>query len=201
VPVKGKEKRKGLGRKGALKWAQSDPLCHEILARMTVKPSSGVEIAKELGEDREHVAYRIRKMAGVYGDSPLIELVSTAQTNDRRRNLYRAVVRGVLDTETFAGLTKRARESLSVRTVNLIVGDTETSIMSGAMDSHPSMTLLRIPTPVDAQGYDEIADELVATQKRIEEIQIASVNRRAHSKESAIGVYTYLMAFPPRLDT
>lgn len=200
MAVSAKKNRVGLGRKAALKWALSDPLCHEILARMTERPSCAIEIAEELGSDvdREHVAYRIRKMAGNYGDAPLIELVETAQTDDRRRNLYRAIARGVLDTETFKKMSGRNQEALTLTAVNMITADMESSVMSDAINQHPAKTLLRMPTPVDEQGYKEIAAELLATLERIKDIQAASANRIAKSGEPTIDVHSYLMAFPPR---
>lgn len=198
MPVRAGIKRVGLGQKAALKWALSDPLCHQILAKMTERPSSGIEIANELEEDREHVAYRIRKMAGHYGDAPLIELVTTAQADDRRRNLYRATVRGVLDTEEFKRMSARGREDITLRAVDVIVGDLEAAVVSGAINRHTSKTLLRMPTPVDLQGYEELAEELVATLERAKEIQARAINRMAISGEPSIDVSTYLMAFPKR---
>lgn len=191
-----RKQRSDAEREAALGWALADPLCQLILSALGERPASGIELAESLGEDREKVAYRIRKLAGNYGDAPLIELVTTDKSDDRRRNLYRAIARGVLDTAASEGLSRLTREGLSAAAINTINDDIRASIEAGQLDRYPSRTLLRLAGTVDEVGLEEIGELLERSLKDVEEIEVQSDRRLAASGGRAIKIQTALIAIP-----
>jgi DNA-binding transcriptional ArsR family regulator len=182
----------------ALNQALSHPLRHRILAIMDERPASPTEIAKELGETREKIAYHVRVLAGQESDDaiPLIELVRINTARGGREHFYRSIVRPIIDTAASSKLSRLTREITSATTIDLIVGDLNNAFEAGAFDSHPARSLLRDEILVDDQGMHETGEIMMRCLAELNEVQAESINRMAKTAETGISVATALLAYP-----
>jgi hypothetical protein len=182
----------------ALNQALCHPLRHRILAIMDERPASPTEIAEELGETREKIAYHVRVLAGLESDDaiPLIELVRINTARGGREHFYRSIVRPVIDTPASAKLSRLTREVTSAAGIDLIVGDLTKAFEAATFDSHPARSLLRDEILVDNQGMNETGKIMMRCLAELNEVQAESINRMAKTGEAGMSVATALLAYP-----
>jgi DNA-binding transcriptional ArsR family regulator len=170
--------------------ALSHPLRQRLLERLGDRVASPVELAKEVEQPLNLVAYHVR----VLERRGILELVRTRPRRGATEHFYRAAVPAVLDDSQWRRLPASVRNLLVGRTLEHMWDDTAAAAESGRLardDVHVTRMLLEL----DQTGWREVSELLVATYERVQELQEESRVRIAESDEEPIGSELAMLHF------
>ncbi|HWT94487.1 MAG TPA: helix-turn-helix domain-containing protein [Solirubrobacteraceae bacterium] len=156
-----------------LRRALGHPLRMRVLMRLNQSVRSPVQLAAELEEPLNTVAYHVRVLL----DLGFLELVSTAPRRGATEHFYRAQERALLTDEDWATLPDATRAQLSASVLQQIWSDVSQAVARGSFDAEIDRHLSNTPLALDRQGWEELgvaAIELVETAIRL---QAESANR------------------------
>jgi DNA-binding transcriptional ArsR family regulator len=181
---------------------QLDPLVHkllghalrqEILIRLSDRPASPSQLAREMRETVERISDQI-KVLRKYGAVELLE-----ERTGRRgsiEHIYGAVICFMIDAAEWEALPEITQASSTATITKTVIGEWLRSLESGAFYSDPSHVLIRRPMPLDKQGREEMDALLCETDRKAFEIQRRSVERQQVSDEKPLRVVNVLASFP-----
>jgi DNA-binding transcriptional ArsR family regulator len=170
--------------------ALSHPLRQRLLERLGSRVASPVELAKEVDQPLNLVAYHVR----VLERRGILELVRTRPRRGATEHFYRATVPAVLDDSQWRRLPSTIRSLLAGRTLENIWEDTAAAAESGRLardDVHVTRALLEL----DETGWRELSALLIATFERALELQDDSRDRMAESGEAPIASELAMLHF------
>lgn len=172
--------------------ALAHPLRWRILSVLDEREACATELAEELDEDFNKVAYHLRELARL-GRAELVD-------EDRRRGgaqkFYKATVRPLIDMPSAEAMPRALRESVSGVIIKRMVGDFELAAEAGTIDCHPQRSLLRETGVLDGQGIVEAAHACEAHLERLKEIQARSAGRLNDAGVGGFRVSTHTSVIP-----
>jgi len=183
----------GVGANAELFRALGNPLKKRILYLLAEVEASPSQIAATLGEELSIVARYLREMAKT--KPPLIRVVRQRRARGRIISFYKTAARPVIEADSWEEVNRLLRGIHSAWAGQLLLGDLVESINSGVFDERTGRAMLRIPTVVDEQGFEEIEPAAKAYLEAIEQITVKSAERMAESGEPGINVMAGALAF------
>lgn len=174
----------------------------EALIALHEAERSAVEIADMLGEDVKHVTNNLRQLY----DAGCIEFVGHRGEGNIRRAVYRAVIRPLVDDETYRGMSIEERHDATGVALQWILAESLSSYRNGRMDHDEDLCLISDEPSLDTEGRRELRELLTAAYsdesgatlvalKSVQEIEGRAANRMAESGETGTTMVVGLMAF------
>ena len=168
---------------------------HRIRVQILVILSEGVftpdQIARVIGEPTNKVSHHIKELV----DAGSIELAKTEQVRNTLQHYYRAVEMPYYSDEEFAAMTPQQRQVTLGLALQQIMAEAMAAFWAGKMVTDPRVWITQRWFNVDAQGREEIADELARSWERVREIEIDSLNRCSESGEETESVIVGQLGF------
>lgn len=161
--------------------ALSHPLRAQLLMLLNERPASPNELARQVGERLENVAYHVR----VLRDLGCIELVDTAQRRGAVEHYYRAIERAFLSDEDWAGMPPKIRETLAGQWFETTSVDLMRALSTGTFaaqdDIHFSFTRVQL----DEEAWTVLHDKLEEVLELAFELEAQSTARSANGATTA----------------
>jgi DNA-binding transcriptional ArsR family regulator len=155
--------------------ALGHPLRQRILYTLGEGVASPSELSRKLGEPLGNVSYHVKILA----ECDAIELVKTAPVRGAVEHFYQATVRPYFDDEHWSDLPLSTRRALFDNSLQAIWSHLVVAARSGGLDdarSHVSWTELEL----DAEAYEEMAEQLKGVLERAIELHAESMARFAN---------------------
>jgi DNA-binding transcriptional ArsR family regulator len=164
----------------------------EILTLLNEAVYTPDEIAEILDEPLGRVTHHINELV----DRGAIELAKTEPARNWTRHYYRAVEQPYISEEQALAMTAQQRQIFVGVVLQSIMAESMSAFWSGNLIDDPSRTLLSWRWfNVDAQGQDEIIEELVGSWERIQQIEVRAAARRSQSQEEPISMIVAMQGF------
>ncbi len=186
-----KTKNKKEGVEQVVAKAFAHPLRVQILIILNEKVASPNMLAQHLDQSLNLVAYHVR----VLEKYDCIELVDTKQRRGATEHFYRATRRQFLTDSEWSRLPKILRPGLSGAVLKTAFDDVEEALDQNTFDELEDRHLSRTPMVVDRKGWDDAAEVLAETLKRLIEIQAESTERLGTSDEEGIHSKVLMLHF------
>jgi DNA-binding transcriptional ArsR family regulator len=148
------------------------PLRHRLLAILNERTASPKELAREVGMPVPNVSYHVDRLL----DAEAIELVYEEPRRGVSEHFYRAVAIASHSDEAWAALTAQERAQITHGNVQRMVADLLSAAEGDGFEhrrSHQSWVHFEL----DERGFNEVADVLESTLKRILTIRDRSRRR------------------------
>lgn len=163
----------------------------EALAILNEGVYSPDEIAEIIGEPTNKVSHHIKELL----DAGSIELARTEPVRNTVQHYYRAVEMPYYSDEEVAAMPPQQRQVIIGLILQAIMAESMAAFWAGKMHSDPRVWLTWRWFNVDAQGREEIADELARSWERVREIEAEAASRRAASDEDPVSVIVASLGF------
>jgi len=188
---KTKDKSKKEGVEQVVAKAFAHPLRVQILVILNEKTASPNMLAQQLDQSLNLVAYHVR----VLEKYDCIELVDTKQRRGATEHFYHATRRQFLTDSEWSRLPKILRPGLSGAVLKTAFDDVEEALDQNTFDELEDRHLSRTPMVVDRKGWEDAADVLAETLKRLIEIQAEATERLGESGEEGIHSKVLMLHF------
>jgi DNA-binding transcriptional ArsR family regulator len=152
----------------------SHPLRRRIWYAMTEHPISPRELADQLGQPVNDVAYHVRRLR----DLGIIELVGTKPVRGATQHFYRAVKRPHLTNEEVEGLDPDDSTANATNILQLEFADAASSLEAGKLVERPEHVIFRLALSLDEEGWQEYHAILMEAADRLYEAEARCVDRR-----------------------
>ena len=162
--------------------AFAHPLRVQILIILNERVASPNNLAKELGESLNLVAYHVR----VLEKFECIELVKTKQRRGATEHFYRATRRQFFTDREWEGMPASLRPGLSDAMLKAVLDDIGEAVNNATFDELADRHLSRTPMVVDKKGWEDVSSLLADTLDRVLEIQTEASQRLAESGEGSM---------------
>lgn len=169
--------------------ALSHPLRVQILRLLEEKDGSPVEIATTLGLPVNRVSYHMRQLAR-FG---LIKLVKRTPRRGAVEHHYRLQARPRISDKAWAEAPEIVKQAMTGAAVEQILAHVHSNAASGGFDRSDAH-LSRSDVTLDDRGWSDVAQELLKTLKRIDEIHASSAQRLKNSNHDGHVRGTVVMA-------
>jgi DNA-binding transcriptional ArsR family regulator len=173
----------------------SHPLRRRIWYAMTEHPISPRELADELRQPVNDVAYHVRKLR----DMGIIELVGTRPVRGATQHFYRAVQRPHLSNEEVEALADGDSIANATNILQLEFADAASSLEAGKLVERPEHFIFRLSVGLDEEGWQEYHEILAEAAERLYEAEARCVDRRreqgAEAEADSIPVAVHLNLF------
>lgn len=171
----------------------SHPLRRRIWDAITEHPISPRELADQLHEPVNDVAYHTRKLR----DLGMIEPAGTRPVRGATQHFYRAVRRPHLSNEEVESLTPAQSAADATHILQRELADAASSLEAGKMVERPEHYLFRYPVTLDEEGWQEFHSIFADAARRLYEAEARSVERRAEKGEESepVSVVAHLNLF------
>jgi DNA-binding transcriptional ArsR family regulator len=177
--------------------ALAHPMRMRLLAVLSEREASPVELAAELDERLSNVAYHVRTLETL----GCVELVRTTQRRGALEHHYRATTRPWLTEAQWSRLPAASRRSISASRLSEIWTDAMAALASDTFDSRTDRHLSWTNLVLDDQAWRELAAILAETLDRALELQAEAAARlqeeRAGEPVDAKLVLMHYEAAPP----
>jgi predicted transcriptional regulator len=184
---KSKEQAKSLGA------IVSHALRRRLWDAIAERPISPRELADELGEPVNDVAYHVR----VLRDMGVIEPAGTRPVRGATQHFYRAVRRPHLTNEEVETLTPEDSAANATNILQLEFADAATSLEAGALVERPEHFIFRRALSLDEEGWQEFHSIFAETAERLYQAEARCVDRRREKGEEgeSVSVVAHLNLF------
>jgi DNA-binding transcriptional ArsR family regulator len=171
----------------------SHPLRRRIWDAITEHPISPSELAEQLKEPVNDVAYHTRKLR----DLGMIEPAGTRPVRGATQHFYRAVKRPHFSNDEVDSLTPDQVAADATHILQREFADAATSLETGKMVVRPEHCLFRYPVTLDDEGWQEFAAIFAETVDRLYEAEARCVERRAQNgvENESVSVVAHLNLF------
>jgi DNA-binding transcriptional ArsR family regulator len=150
------------------------PLRRRIWYAMTEHPISPRELADELQEPVNDVAYHVR----VLRDLGIIELAGTRPVRGATQHFYRAVRRPHLTNEEVEQIGLEDSAANATNVLQLEFADAAAALEAGKLVERPEHFLFRLAVTLDEEGWQEFHSILSDAADRIYAAESRCVDRR-----------------------
>jgi hypothetical protein len=189
------KQRQGAQRQGAnssIAAIVTHPLrsrCWTVLAERVASPNELKDIlAASLGDVSYHVG--VLKKLGV------VELVRTEPRRGAVEHFYRAIERPTIEETEYAVMSRQEREDFDLLTAQLAFADVSSSFEQGTFCRRTNHALIRVPTEVDEEGFEELHQASKEFLEKVYDIQAASAERMSNETDAeSIPVTALAMSF------
>jgi DNA-binding transcriptional ArsR family regulator len=157
------------------------------------RPISPRELADELNEPVNDVAYHVRRLR----DLGIIELAGTRPVRGATQHFYRVVRRPYLSNEEVAGLDDEEATASAMNILQIEFADAASSLEAKKLVARPEHYLFRMPANLDEEGWQEFHKIFAEAAERLYEAEARSVERRGKNGEESetISVVAHLNFF------
>lgn len=164
--------------------AMTHPTRLRALRVLTEREATPREIAEEIGEPLNNVAYHIKVLTRL----GCIELVSVNQTQGGRvaEHVYRGTQRPYFDEGAWDQLDETEKLNVISAIMHHISEDVATSMVHGTFYEHDDTHLSRTPMVVDDEGWKEVIEVLDGALEELMAIQGRINERRADPSETKL---------------
>jgi DNA-binding transcriptional ArsR family regulator len=143
--------RAGVEAKNVLE-ALADPLRRAIIEELALKPASAAELAAQLDAPIEQVRYQVKRLRA-------LELVTIHAERTRRGAIERTFTADctnlIFNRDEVHSIPERILGQQYRRTTSRIFRDAVEAARTGALRNDERHYLVRIPLPLDSQGWRE----------------------------------------------
>lgn len=177
----------------------SHPLRCRILAILTERIASPVQIAHELKEDLSNVSYHTTVLL-TKTEPELIELVDTEPVRGCTEHFYRAVQRPELTDEDYEVMTVTERIEFGRTVTQLALADVIAAMENGVFGERHDHHVSRFPTNVDESGWKELRDIHAESLEKTYEVVKNVAERTAGDPQAAnirVRSCTWFHQMPP----
>lgn len=151
----------------------SHPLRIQSLIALTERKASCAELAREFEVDLGTLYFHLDKLH----KADLIEVVEQRPAKGSTESFYRAAQRPEIDEDENAALSVKGRLKWSKRIVALILADADTSIQAETFAERPDHSVIRFPTNVDQQGWEDLNEAAKQFLAKAMDIEAQSAGR------------------------
>lgn len=157
------------------------------------RPISPRELADQLGEPVNDVAYHVR----VLRDMGVIELAGTRPVRGATQHFYRAVRRPHLTNEEVEALSPEDSAANATNIFQLEFADAAASLEAGRLVERPEHFIFRRALTLDEEGWQEFHEIFAETAERLYEVEARCVDRRREKGEESesVSVVAHLNLF------
>jgi DNA-binding transcriptional ArsR family regulator len=169
------------------------PLRRRIWYAMTEASISPRELADQLREPVNDVAYHVRKLR----DLGIIELVGTRPVRGATQHFYRAVRRPHLSNEDVESLSPEDTGASVTNILQIEFADVAASLEAGKLVERPEHYVFRMPANLDEEGWQEFHAIFAEAADRLYEAEARCVDRRREKGEESesVSVVAHLNLF------
>lgn len=188
-----KQERPTIGRRGMRDFvaAVNHPLRVQMLAVLTNREASPVQLSRELHEEKGVCAYHCRKLE----ELGMIELVRERPVRGSTEHFYRAVHRAWFDADEWLELDPSVRSVASGWTIDRLIQDASAALNAGTFDTRADRHLSRAPIVLDEQGWKTVNEILDRTLDEVLEQEAQSAQRIAESGGERISALIGMLSF------
>jgi DNA-binding transcriptional ArsR family regulator len=171
----------------------SHPLRRRIWDAIAEHPVSPRELADQLREPVNDVAYHTRKL----GDLGMIEPAGTRPVRGATQHFYRAVRRPYMNNEEVQSMTPEDAATDATHILQREFADAAAALESGKLTARPEHYLFRFPLTLDEEGWQEFHTIFAETAERLHEAEERCVARSREKEEESetISVVAHLNLF------
>jgi predicted ArsR family transcriptional regulator len=157
------------------------------------RPISPRELADELNEPVNDVAYHVRRLR----DLGIIELAGTRPVRGATQHFYRVVRRPYLSNEEVADLDHEEATASATNILQIEFADAAASLEAKKLVARPEHYLFRMPANLDEEGWQEFHKIFAEAAERLYEAEARSVERRGENGEESetVSVVAHLNFF------
>jgi DNA-binding transcriptional ArsR family regulator len=159
----------------------SHPLRRRIWYAITGDPISPRELADQLGEPVNDVAYHVRRLR----DLGVIELAGTQPVRGATQHFYRLRLRSHLTNEEVEALDTEDSTANAVQVLQCEFADAATALEAGMLVKRPEHYLFRMPATLDEEGWLEFHEILAEAADRLYEAEARCATRRRKGGEDS----------------
>jgi len=163
----------------------------EVLAMLHEGPRSPSELAKLIGLPMSTLTHHIDELV----DDNSIELAKVEKVRNTNEHFYRAVEIPFYSDEEMWAMPPEARQVTYGLILQSAMAEALAAFWAGKMTVDPRVWMSWCWFNVDAQGREDIADELARSWARVQEIEAESTARRVESGEDATSIIVTSMGF------
>jgi DNA-binding transcriptional ArsR family regulator len=187
------QKEKSAAQVQSLAAIVTHPLRRRIWYAMSEHPISPRELADQLHEPVNDVAYHVR----VLRDMGVIELAGTRPVRGATQHFYRAVRRPHLNNEEVAELDPEEVIASATNILQMEFGDAAASLEAGKLAERPEHYVFRLAVTLDEEGWGEYHAILAEAADRLYEAETRCVDRRREKGEDSktVSVVAHLNLF------
>jgi DNA-binding transcriptional ArsR family regulator len=158
--------------------AMAHPLRIRILGVLEDRVASPKELSEELSAPLGNVAYHVRTLE----ELGLVTLERTATRRGAIEHWYRAVERVGFSDSAWGQVPEVVKRSVMAASLNQLAEQVKAAAAAGAFDQ-PDIHFSRSVIDLDAQGWEELSEELKALVDRVDELERAAEARLRESGE------------------
>lgn len=170
-------------------------LGHRIRVQVLTLLNEGVyspdELARLIGEPLNRVSHHVSELL----DAGSIELAETKRVRNTTQHFYRAVEMPMYSDEEVAAMPPQQQQVICGLILQCMMAEAMAAFWAGKMHSDPRICLAWRWFNVDEQGRQEIADEQNRLWRRVQEIEVESINRCTSTGEGTTSVVVASMGF------
>lgn len=186
------ESKKGRSVEEALSYALGHRIRIEVLAALNERSYSSVELARIVRQPLSTVSHHIEELL----KSGSIEVARTERVRNIEQNFYRSAEHGYYSDEEMAALPAATRQEMYGVVLQAAMAEAMASFWAGKITDDPRAFAAWRWFNVDAQGREEIADELAGSWERLQKIEADATTRRAESGEEAQSIIVTSLGYP-----
>lgn len=164
----------------------------EVLAALNERSYSSVELARIVRQPLSTVTHHIEELL----KAGSIEIAKTERVRNIEQNFYRSIELPYLSDEDMAAMPPAARQEVYGVILQASMAEALASLWAGKITDDPRAFAAWRWFNVDAQGREEIADELARGWRRLQEIEAGATARRAESGEEAQSIIVTSLGYP-----
>jgi len=171
--------------------AVNHPLRVQMLAILTNREASPVQLSRELGEEKGVCAYHCRKLE----ELGMIEFVWERPVRGSTEHFYRATRRAWFDAEEWTRLDPSVRSVASAWTVDRLIQDATGALNSGTFDRRADRHLSRAPIILDNQAWKAVSLILDRALDEVLQQEAEAAERMASSGGDPIPTVVGMLSF------
>jgi predicted ArsR family transcriptional regulator len=156
------------------------PLRRRIWYAMSEHPISPSELADQLNEPVNDVAYHVRRLR----DMGIIELAGTQPVRGATQHFYRTVRRPYLTNDEVAELDPDEIVASATNILQIEFADAAASLEAGKLADRPEHYVFRRAVTLDEEGWQEYHAIIAEAAERLQEAESRCVDRRRENGEA-----------------
>lgn len=169
------------------------PLRRRIWYSINERPISPRELADELHEPVNDVAYHVR----VLRDLGVIELAGTRPVRGATQHFYRLIQRSHLSNQEVEAIGPEGSRENGIQVLQCQFADAAASLEADKLVNRPEHYLFRMPANLDEEGWQEFHAIFADAAERLYEAEARCVERRSKNGEESesVSVVAHLNLF------
>jgi DNA-binding transcriptional ArsR family regulator len=185
------KKRRKRSVEDAVAYAVAHRIRVEILGYLHEGPRSPSELGKLMGYPLSTIEHHIKELL-VSGS---IELARVEQVRNTNEHFYRAVALPFFNDEEMWAMPVEVRQEIYGLILQSSMAEAQAAFRAGKMSNDPRVWMAWRWFNLDAQGRNDLADELARSWARVREIEAESTDRSTGSGEEAVSIVVSTLGF------